>query len=239
MNIILDVALILLLFILVYSGFKRGAVKSVVELAGCLVSALAASVISSFLSVRIYTAFFEGRITEKISSSIEKVDMSNVTGSSIDSLVEALPDYVRNSLDISGTDKTDMLNGFLEKETLSNAQVIEGFIRPVIIKLISVVVTIILFAVFAAIISLITRTFTAAVDVAGLSIANKLAGAFIGFVLGVTIIMMLAFIIYALGVVLPPDMALSVRNGIDRSYLFKLIYYINIPEMIINKFTTG
>ncbi len=239
MNIILDVAVILLIFILVYSGFKRGAVKSVVELAGCLVSALAASVISSFLSVRIYTAFFEGRITEKISSSIDKVDMTNLTGTSIDSVVEALPDYVRNSLEISGTDKTDMINGFLEKETLSDAQVIEGFIRPVMIKLISVVVTIVLFAVFAAIITLVTKSFTAAVDVAGLSIVNRLGGAFIGFALGLTIIMMLAFIIYALGVTLPPDLAMSVRNGIDRSYLFKLIYYINIPEIIINKFTTG
>ena len=107
-------------------------------------------------------------------------------------------------------------------------------------KLLTILLTLALFIVFAGIISLVTRTLTTATDLAGLSTVNKLLGALLGVLAAAVIIMVMALMLSTLVIFLPSDMAEYFRQSIDKSIIFRYIYYdLNVPGQLINVMING
>ena len=107
-------------------------------------------------------------------------------------------------------------------------------VRPVVLKVFTVLVTVILFIVSVMLISIAAKVLTKTVDITGLSGVNKVFGALAGVVEAVILLMVLSLIIYMLTVMLPTDLAQGLRDAIDATYVYKIIFYIDYPDTIIN-----
>ena len=238
MNIVLDLIVLLIVVLLVISGYKRGVINTVVELGGTLLSSLVASLGGSVLAVNLYDSFIKEHVIDAVSNSLPEITPLTKTVEITEQLVNNAPSYITNAFELMGYDINSITND-INNSTTNIPVMVESMIRPVMIKLFTVVITIVIFAVIAAIIALVSKSITSVVQMAGLSGVNRVLGAVVGLVEAVALIMVICMIIYILTVLLPTDAAQGLRDAIDSTYIFKFIADINIPEMIIDKIITA
>ena len=237
MNIVLDLIVLLIVVLLVIGGYKRGVIKTVVELGGTLLSSLAASLGGSVLAVNLYDSFIKQHIIDAVSSSLPEITPLTKTVEITEELVKNAPSYITNAFELMGYDINSITNDI--DNSASNIPVmVESMIRPVMIKLFTVVITIVLFAVFATVIALVSKSITSVVQMAGLSGVNRFFGAVVGLVEAVALILVMCMIIYILTVLRPTDAAQGLRDAVDSTFIFRFIADINLPEMIIDKIIT-
>ncbi len=233
MNYIMDLVVISVFVIFVVSGYKRGILNSVAHLVGSAVSCVLSVFIASFLADNFYFKFIQPKIIEAVEKNMPQITMATSPKDIAGALMSDLPDFAKNALSMSGIN-TASLTQEISSSPLNVPDVLEGMIRPIIIKLLAIIIGLALFTVFAAVISLLTRSVTSAVDFAGLSILNRISGALLGLLAAVVIIMVLMLVLYILIVLLPDNSSMALREGINSTHLLKYIYEINVPEMIID-----
>ncbi len=233
MNIVLDLAVIAVIVLLIVGGYRRGLIKTVVELIGTVVSSLIASVGGSLLSVSLYDAFLKERIIKAAADAMPEVTPTMHTSDISKHMLDQVPAYIKNSLEIAGVD-VHSLNQEIERSVKEVPVMIETMVRPIVLKVFTVLISIALFVIIAAIFSLITKSLITATNLVGLSTANKVFGALIGMVEALMLIIVLSMVLSTLTVLLPIEQAQGLRDAIDSTFLYKIVYYINFPDMIIN-----
>lgn len=234
MNIVLDLLVIVVVGFLVFGGYKRGIIKTVTELISAALSAAVASVGASLISVNLYETFVKDMILQTIKDALPKITPMTETAEISESILKNCPSYVANAFEMTGVDINSLTDSISSMDA-DIASMVEGLIRPVVLKVFTVVITLVLFAVIAAIAAIVTKSVTSAVDTAGLSGVNRFFGAIIGFLEAAVIIMIFSLILYFLMVLLPTETAQGLRDAIDSTFIYRIIYYIDFPDMIISK----
>ncbi len=232
MNYVLDLTVIAIVAVFVISGFKRGLINSVVHFVGAGVASVISTLVASFLSGNLYYSFIKSKIIEEAEKNMPQITLNTKPDDISDALMKDLPDFAKNALDMVGVDKNKLSNE-IKNAAIDTPELVEGLIRPIILKLLTIILALALFTILVAVISLTTRSLTSAIDVMGLSFVNKFFGAVLGILAAAVIIMILSLVIYILIVFLPTDSSDILRESIDSTFLLKFIYNINIPEMII------
>ncbi len=239
MSIVLDVMVIAILAIFVISGFRRGIITSVINFACAAASTLLAAIIAPIIAINLYDSFVGEKLEGLIEKNLPQMYIGIKPEEISDKLMNNLPDYVLNAFGLSGIDKAK-LTAEISKGMNDIPYLVGNLIKPVTMKLLTILLTLALFIVFAGIISLVTRTLTTATDLAGLSTVNKLLGALLGVLAAAVIIMVMALMLSTLVIFLPSDMAEYFRQSIDKSIIFRYIYYdLNVPGQLINVMING
>lgn len=233
MNIVLDLLIVGIVAFLVIGGYKKGLLQTVVNLGSALVASILSSITASFLSIHVYNGFVKQGIIDAVKSAMPQ---STNPAEIAKGLFDQLPEYAKNGLNMVGLD-SNALAREIKASNLNVPELVENLIRPVAVRLVTVILSVILFIIILTIIAIMTKTITSVVDTAGLGGANKAAGAVLGLFQALVLIMVITLIIYFMTVMLPADMAKGLRDAIDETYLYKGIYYINIPEKIMAAFS--
>lgn len=63
---ILDIAVILIFALAIFIGYRRGFVKSIIRLVGCLLALVIAGTLSGTIAGGIYDGFLAGKVKEQI-----------------------------------------------------------------------------------------------------------------------------------------------------------------------------
>ena len=234
MSIILDLIVAVIIAVLLIGGYRRGLARAVVGLLGSFFSSVASVLIASIASTGIYNVFVKDYIVKTISDNMPDIDIQTKAADISDSLMHSLPAYAKNALEIAGVTPDKLINEISSANT-SVPELVEGMIRPVLIKLITVILTMIIFLILTAVIAAATKTIDSFVNIKGVKTVNKILGGILGLMEALVLIMIMSMLIYFLLVLLPVDVAESLQEGIDRSLLYQRIYYINLPELIMTK----
>lgn len=232
MNIVLDLLVVITAALLIFGGYKRGIIKTIVELIGMAASAAVSSVGASILSVNLYETFVKNMVIDAVKSALPEITPVTRTNEISESIMANSPSYVINAFEMTGID-INSLTSKIDNADYEISVMVEGLIRPIILQVFTVIVTIVLFVVIAAIVAFVTKTVTSVAETTGLGGVNRFLGAVVGFAEAAILIMILSLIIYFMTVFLPSDFAQGLRDAIDSSIIFKVIYYNNFPEMII------
>ena len=236
MNIVLDLLMVFIIVLLIIGGYKRGFIKTVIELGGALLSSLIASVCGSLLAVNLYDSFIKDKVIEAVGASMPDVTPMTKTSEISESIFNNAPSYITNAFYDSGVNlDINSLTNQINDTVADVPALVESMIRPVILKIFTVVVTLVLFLVVAAIVAIISKKLTSLVNVTGLGGANRFLGGLVGLVEAIVLIMVLSLVLYFLTIMLPTDAARGLKDAIDSTYIYKLIYYIDLPDMIITK----
>ncbi len=238
MNIVLDIIVVAAVFLFVFSGYKRGLINTVVHFFGAAVASIASSIIGSFLALHLYNTYIRFKIIQLISDNMPEITMASKANEIANGLMDNLPDYAKNFLSLAGFDIKSLTKEIANTKA-KIPELIESLVRPISLKVTTIIITLALFVVFVAILSIFTKSLTSAVDIIGLSGINKLLGAVLGVLAAAVIVMIVSLVLYLLIAFLPPDSAEFIRNGINNSYIYKYIYSINLPEYLITIVTNG
>ena len=234
MNFLIDLIVVAIMAILMIGGYRRGLIHSVVELVGAAVSSIIASFGASLISAGVYEAFVKDHIINAIQEAMPKTNAAaNSAGYTAD-LLNTLPEYMKNSLDMLGISEKSISDEITSTE-MNIPAMLETMIRPVVMRVLTVIITIVLFALLATIIALATKSLTTVVDATGLSTTNKVLGAILGLIEALVIVMVMSLILYFMSVMLPVDAAEELRKAIDSTFIYKMIDRFNIPELIMSK----
>ncbi|MDD6489366.1 MAG: CvpA family protein [Clostridia bacterium] len=235
MNIVLDLTVVLIVAIMIFSGYRRGLLNSVIDFAGVIVSAVASSFLASMAAISVYEKFIMNKVIESVQNIFLAFPSHMTADQQAEKLFSALPDYAVNALSFSGID-VNTLSEKISTENIAVPQLVESLIRPTAVRLVSTIITVVLFIILTALIAFLAKFLTKAVNAIGLSVVNRIGGAIFGLVKAIVLIMVLTLVLYFIMMFLSPDTVNEINDAIEKSYLYNGIYKLNLLNKILALF---
>lgn len=235
MSLIIDLLIIVVTAVFVIDGYKRGLVNAVVRLLSSLISSVMSVFISCFLAAWVYNSFFKEIAVREIQKVLPEAISGNGAAKNASEIYEAMPDFVDNALSVLGIGKSRFVSAVSET-TLSIPNVIEEMIRPALITLVMVALSVLMFMILSAIAVAVTKGLTAAVDLANLKTSDKILGALLGLLQVIVMLLIMNLLIYAMLLILPENYASSLSDSIDTTIVYKHIHNLEIPEKAMSLF---
>ncbi len=233
MNVLLDFGVAALFSLFIYSGVKRGLIYMVINIAGTVCASLLSSFVASLLAFNVYNRFVKLNIINGISEATKNITETDPSAAA-DSIIEKLSNFSLNVFSYTGIN-ADSIAKELKFTGLSIPDIIEGMIRPVAVKMVSVILTLIFFILFMAVVSFLANKFTKTIDRTALGVPNRIFGALIGVAQALLIIMIISMIISFVTMFTSPENCSAMQESIDKTWLYKPISSISIPDAIISQ----
>ena len=235
MGIILDIVLVLLLAIFLYDGFKRGAVKSLIDIVGYVVVLTLTSWLAGILADAIFTTFVQPHVLNEINQALQSSTGSD-PASQVSTLFNTLPSFVTNTLNFYGVTQEHLVSA-ARASSNNIAEDIMKSISPVFINLIKTVAFSTLIVVLTSVFKVFSRTLNRVFNLPILKQINKLLGLVCGALKCVIIIFIVCYIIQIVLPMMSNTPEILSQNSIDSTIIFKNIYYNNPLNSIIENFT--
>ena len=237
MSLMLDIGVVALLVLFIYSGVKRGIIYMAINAGGSLLASVIAPFIASMLSLTVYNSFVKENIINGVNDATKDITTTD-TLQKAQEIIDALSNFSLNAFSFLGIDSQSLAKE-LSVTRLDPGTIVESMIRVMAVKMISTVLTFVFFLILMFIVSFLAAKFTKAVDRTMLSGVNRACGAIVGVVEALLIIMILSLILYFVMMFLPPDSCKSLNDAINNSWLYKFIYNISLPDKIISMISLG
>lgn len=235
MNFLLDLGVILLFGLFVFSGAKRGIVYMAINIGGTIGAGLLSSFAASLLAMPIYNAFVKSNLVNSLAEATRGIDKSKPAEAAAQAL-ESLSNFTLNTFSFTGIDAAQLAKD-IKKTNLSIPDLLEGMLRPMAVKMISIILTVILFIIIMMVVSFLAVRFTKAINKTTLGIPNRIFGGLVGLAEALFIVMMITMIINFVMMFLSPEDCKNLNDDINKTWIYQYIYRISIPDAIISWLT--
>ena len=227
---ILDGAAILIFLLAIFLGFRRGFMKSVIHLAGCVVAVVAAALLSTPLAGGAYDLFLANTVEETISSKIVETDEQSVREALSGSL-EQLPGPVANALESAGLGSPEQITEKLQSSLGGSADALSETISTAVVRPVAVsLLRMLLFAVLFIVVMILAAIAAAAIDrVCRLPVlrqVNGVLGGVMGALQGALLVFVGVTVLTLVSLVSKNDGAIS-RQTIEDTHIVRAIETIS------------
>ena len=228
---ILDAIIILLLFVALIVGWKLKVSLMLLVLLGNIISVIISAFLGDYLAPIIYESYVKPEIVESISRSV-----SSATGDYI-SVVEELPAFVKFALSFTGFSADTDLSQMNENLSLSIADAIEMSINPIVISVMSIILSALIFSlVFLLYRFLIMHFLLKVFKLPVLSGVDSFLGALCGILVTVVLVSFFAFLLKTITPYVEHMPFILSESTIYNSYIFYHFYSGNIFYKVISIF---
>lgn len=197
MQLVIDILLIVIFGLLVFRGWWRGFMKSVLSLGRLILSLVITILFGSAFAAWIDEKFVNPPVFEKVYAKFSDI-AAEVTASAeggVDALVEKIPEAFRGYLDLEAVDPTAEINALVEQWSHTVADSISKVISTVIGYILLFVIAFVVLTVVIFIISRFSK-------LPAIKTVDKLLGLVVGIVSGAIAVIFISVILGAiLGVV--------------------------------------
>ena len=182
------IAAVVVLFTVI--GVKRGLAKTLLNLAGLVVTAISAYYLSSFLSQLIYDAFLKQTIITNIQQIIEQ----NGIGYALSNCLEAVPQWINGILSfivgIFGMSLSEYQNQLALSSDFSSStsQAVENVLAPVVTSVFGMLLLIVLFIIILIIVKKLVKLISKVFNIPVIKQINQLLGGIFGLSEGLLIV---------------------------------------------------
>ena len=235
MTLLLDVGIVALVIMFAIGGYKKGLLISLVNVAGTIIACALAPLVSSVFSTMIYDSFIKEEITESVSKATEGIPANMGDIERVTEILSKLPNSINNMLSFVGV-QADGLAAEAISTRLDVPELIEGIVRPNAMRLISTVLTVILFIIISVGLKFAAGLATKALEAVKLGTINKMLGGVFGIAESAFIIMMVTLLVYFVMMFMSPEGCAYVNDRINETVLYKIIYQYSMPDAIIALF---
>lgn len=184
---VLDIAAILILAFCVFRGARRGLVRTVLMLVGCLAAALAAYWLSAPVADFAYDTFIEARVEQSLVDQAQAAGLSSMeipVAAVLGERAAPVADY----LVAHGVPETVTI-GFddLSREGILRAAepALRNVVRPALVGVLTALATVVLFFVMLLVWGLLVRLIDRVFRLPGLNQLNRIGGCLVGALVGV------------------------------------------------------
>ncbi len=238
MNFFLDFIVIAVIALFVATGFKKGFIYSIVNLLGTAISVVVSSVAGSMLALPIYNSVVQKSIIDGVDGIVRSLPEETTALQTANEVMEQSSTFINNIFTFSGV-TSDSLSNEIMSTNLSVPDLVETLVRPYAVRMISTILTILLFVVLTIIVKLIADALTKTIEFVKLGTVNRILGIVFGVAESALVIMVITLMIYFVMMYLPSGMCNDLHNGINQTYLYRYIYQYSMPDQIITQLTLG
>lgn len=223
---IVDIIIIAIVVLFVIIGVKRGLAKTILNLAGLVLTAVSAYYISSFLSQLFYDMF----IKQTVITNTQQIIEQNGIDYAVSNCLEAVPQWVNGIISFIVGAFGISLNEFQNQITVpanissSASQVIESVLAPVVTSVLSIILVIILFIIILIIVKKLVKLVLRIFNIPVIKQINQFLGGIVGLAEGLLIVFIAVNIISMVAGFSNPDL---LSNGMFNGGIFKF-FAINI-----------
>lgn len=223
---IVDIIIIAIVVLFVIIGVKRGLAKTILNLAGLVLTAVSAYYISSFLSQLFYDMF----IKQTVITNTQQIIEQNGIDYAVSNCLEAVPQWVNGIISFIVGAFGISLNEFQNQITVpanissSASQVIESVLAPVVTSVLSIILVIILFIIILIIVKKLVKLVLRIFNIPVIKQINQFLGGIVGLAEGLLIVFIAVNIISMAAGFSNPDL---LSNGMFNGGIFKF-FAINI-----------
>lgn len=195
MEFIIDIILALILATCLIIGWKKGFVKSLMDLASNLIAFIVARVVSVQAAPAIYSQYFETKARDTLVRELASAGSS--ASAQVQSALDSIPEALNGFFDLIGTDKeslVDLLSQSLDQAGSETLDVLmTNVVSPVFTAVIKLVVFVAVFAVAVLVLKLLTLLLDKLTELPAIKQANELFGLLFGAVKGVIVVVFVCF----------------------------------------------
>lgn len=195
MEFIIDIILALILATCLIIGWKKGFVKSLMDLASNLIAFIVARVVSVQAAPTIYSQYFETKARDTLVRELASAGSS--ASAQVQSALDSIPEALNGFFDLIGTDKeslVDLLSQNLDQAGSETLDVLmTNVVSPVFTAVIKLVVFVAVFAVAVLVLKLLTLLLDKLTELPAIKQANELFGLLFGAVKGVIVVVFVCF----------------------------------------------
>ncbi len=226
---ILDVIIILLFVIAVFVGWKLKVSQMLLALLGNIIAVIISAFLGDYLAPIIYDAYIKPDVIESLSQSV-----SSTTGGYV-SAVKELPAFVKFVLSLCGMSSDADFSQINENLSLSVADAIEASINPMIISVISIILSALIFSlVFLLYRFLIMHFLLKVFKLPVLSGIDSFLGALCGVLVAIVLVSFFAFLLRTISPYVEHMPFWLSESTIYNSYIFYHFYNGNIFYKVIS-----
>ena len=183
MKFLLDIIFLVFYALFIFTGIKRGLIKSLIDMFGSFLSFAAASTCAGLCCVWVYDNIIRDTIINSMINSMPENIMA-LSGQSASSLITYLPENIASSITAFGLDK--LFTGIsLPDAGLTIANIESTYVAPIVQKLVKAVLAFVIYFIFKIIIRLITGVISDIVHKTFLKSVDKALGGVFGALKGV------------------------------------------------------
>ena len=223
---ILDIIILVIIAALAFIGLSRGAIKTLFNLLGLILSMVLSFILGNLVSAWIYSTFFKRGIIDNINATIEQEGAVNA----VQSIINSIPNYIYNALSETGVTKETLLKNTQAVANDAQASVansLEGVIGPLITTIISFFVIIVLFILLMILVKFLARILHTVFQLPLLHTINRTLGLFLGFAEGLAVVYLLVLLAKIILPYMNDDFFIN-QQLINESMIFKSLYDFNL-----------
>ena len=219
MSYVFDIAVILIVAITVFFGYRRGFIRTVVQLVGCVLALVLAFSLSQTVSAYVYENVVRDTVYEKVNAAWEESTAHGVANltEKVDAFNESLPNFLQTLLDTDAV--TDDVHQFLnggEKETSVSAFLTDTVLQPILLTILRIIAFLILYAVLMVAVKLVTKLIKPLSKLPLIRQADGLLGAACGLLKGLVFAFIAVTVIQLLSV---GGNGVFAKKDLDNSYI--------------------
>ncbi len=198
MSYIIDILLVAVLVVTAVVAAKKGFFATLFDLAGYVVSFVAAKICSSSFAPKIFTQYFETYIKDRITSSLGDVATADYSAQ-IESAIESIPDSLSGVMELIGIDRAQLVeqvsNADISGENLIN-NIMDNIAQPVGVAVIRTILFIVLTIAFSFVLKLVVRLLDKVIKkLPAVKRINSGLGFALGAVKGVLVVIIVALLV--------------------------------------------
>lgn len=197
MEYIIDIILALIMATCLIIGWKRGFVKSLMDLASNLIAFILAKVVSAQLAPQIFSQYFEQRAYSSLNRELASAGSS--ASSQVQSALDSIPESLDGFLNLLGVDKASLASTLSQKLEESGSEISEvlmnNIVSPVLTAIIKLLVFVAVFALAVLILKIATLLLDKLTELPAVKQANEIFGLLFGAVKGVIVIAVACFVL--------------------------------------------
>ncbi len=230
MAIIFDVAVFAIVILLLILDYKRGFIRSVINLVGYAVSAVLAFFISQPVASFIFSSFFRKGSVDMINGELAKLSGGQSVASLLDSAFAAIPERI-TALASSYVGPLDEIKASIAASAPTTADVatavVDQVIGPIVTIMIQSLVFLILFIVFCVLVKIITKALKIIDKLPVIGTANAVLGLVVGLVQAVIFLFIFTSVVSLIIQMSGNQMDAINSEVVGSSRIFKAIYNMN------------
>lgn len=234
MNIVLDLIVVAIVLITTLITMKKGFVKSILSLAGLVLTILIISTFGEMIASTVYSGFIEKGIVSSVESAITQQMESGEAA--IDGIFDSLPSFIAKSAEKNGVGTESVMSEISKGKTPNDIalSVNNNIVKPLVLPLLLIIVDVVMFTVLMFVMKLLSKMICTLFKAPVLKSVNKFMGAilgvFKGLLISVIVCSMISFVvIYSFG----GEFLIFTEEAIESSYLFgKLAGVLNLTAFV-------
>jgi len=215
MNYILDCFFILIFFLGIIVGYKRGLIKSLSRLVSNIIAVISAKAVSTSFAPKVYENYFEGKITNIISQKLTST--GGDVSAKIKSAVDAIPESMDGFITMVGLDKQQIASSIKDGVSKSGDNLCDilmnNFVSPVATFVIRMIIFVICFSVIALLLGIIIKLLSKLTKLPIIKQADGLFGLAFGGIKSVITIVFLCVVIELLAGFIKSDGLIEIIEG--------------------------